>query len=362
MKKNNGMVSEENKKVEVIDAEKLTPDQQFLLRKQIVRLRQQGKTTREVVELLGVRERHVQSTWKRYRDGGIAAVSKKVMGRPKGSNRKLSKTQEKEIRNIIIDKNPEQLKLKGCMWDRKNIRDLIKHEFKMDIPLSTLGYYLARWGFTAQRPNNQNYKQKPEAVQKWLNEEYPVIKARAKQEQGDIYWSDETGIQNETNYARGYAPIGQTPTMKVSTERVRINMISAVTNQGKLKFMIYKEAMNQQRLIEFMTRLVKDSSRKVFLILDNLTVHHGKIAAEWLSERKKQIEVFFLPAYAPEYNPDEYLNGNLKQEIGRRPHSRTNKQLESMTRGIMKKMQLNKSLVSSFFKHKKVAYAAADES
>ena len=96
-------------------------------------------------------------------------------------------------------------------------------------------------------------------------------------------------------------------------------------------------AMNQQRLIESMARLVMDSSQKVFLILDNLTGHHGKIAAAWLSERKKQIEAFFLPTYAPEYNPDEYLNGNLKQEIGRRSHSHTNKKLESMTRGIMKK-------------------------
>ena len=114
------------------------------------------------------------------------------MGRLQGSTRKLKPTQEKEIRGIIIDKNPEQLKLKGCMWDRKNIRDLLKRQYGIDIPLSTLGYYLARWGFTAQRPNKQNYRQKPEKVQQWLNEAYPEIKARAKREQGDIYWSDET--------------------------------------------------------------------------------------------------------------------------------------------------------------------------
>ena len=204
------------------------------------------------------------------------------MGRPQGSTRKLNATQEKEIRRIIIDKNPEQLNLKGCMWDRKNIRDLVKRQYDINIPLSTLGYYLARWQFTAQRPNKQNYRQRPEKVHQWLNEEYPEIKARAKREQGDIYWA----------------------------EKVRINMISTVTNQGKLKFMIYKEAINQQRLIDFMARLVRDSSRKVFLILDNLTVHHEKKVAEWLSEREQQIEVFFLPAYAPEYNPDEYLNGN----------------------------------------------------
>ena len=339
-----------------MQAEKLSPQEQFMLRKQIVMLRKKGKTTAEVVEILDVTVRHVQSTWRKYSQGGLNAIKLNTMGRPKGLNKKLTPQQEKEIQRLIIDKFPNQMKLKGFLWDIKNICSLIKEQYGIIVPHSTMSLFLKRWGFTPQRPAKQNYKQNPEQIKKWLDEEYPTIKTKAKAEKGEIFWGDETGVQNETNYVKGYAPKGKTPILKVDTNKLRINMISAINNRGKVRFMIYKENMNQQTLIEFLERLIKDSPKKVFLILDNLKVHHGNIVAKWLCEKTNEIEVFFLPPYAPEYNPDEYLNGNLKRDIASKEHAHTLTQMEINARSFMEKMESDSDHVKSFFRHKKLDY------
>lgn len=221
-----------------------------------------------------------------------------------------------------------------------------------------MSVYLKRWGFTPQRPIKQNYKQKPEQVKKWLDEEYPAIKERCKAEKGDIYWGDETGVQNETNYVKGYAPKGQTPMLKVDITKIKVNMISAISDQGKVRFMIYKDNMNCKTLINFMSRLIKSVDKKCFLILDNLKVHHGILVQKWLEKNKEKIVVFYLPPYSPEYNPDEYFNGNLKRDIAKKGNVHTVQEIETNTRSFMKRLQNDKEHVASYFKHKKIQYAA----
>ncbi len=159
--------------------------------------------------------------------------------------------------------------------------------------------------------------------------------------------------------ARGFSPKGHPPVLPVETKRQRVNMISAVSSQGKVRFMRYQDTMNQQRLIRFMERLIRVSKQKVFLILDNLKVHHGKLAASWLEHHKDKIEVFFLPPYAPEYNPDEYLNHALKISVhsGQLPYTRED--LCHKIQSFMRKSQLRPSLVSSFFFHPTLSYLYA---
>jgi len=135
----------------------------------------------------------------------------------------------------------------------------------------------------------------------------------SKKEKAEIHWGDETGVQMGANRVRGFAPRGETPVIRMVAQKSHVSMISAITNQGKGRFMMYRDAMNSELLIKFMARLIKDADRKVFLILDNLRVHHGKTVKQWLEKNKKKIEVFYLPSYSPEFNPDEYLNGNLKK-------------------------------------------------
>jgi transposase len=257
-----------------------------------------------------------------------------------------------------VDKTPDQFKLSFALWTRDAVRLVIKHLYGQDLPLRTITDYLKRWGFTPQRPTKRAYEQNPKLVTQWHESVYPGIQARARQEKAEIHWGDETGIQNDAYHARGFPPKGKTPVVRINATKSRINMISSITNRGKVRFMLYRETMTAKVLIRFMSRLVKGSERKVYLILDNLRVHHSKIVKAWLEENKEQIEVFYLPSYSPELNPDEYLNGDLKYCIRSGLPARTEKALIKKTRSFMRKLQNRPKHVSNYFRHPKIAYAA----
>jgi len=339
-------------------AKHLGQEEQYQLRKNIVYMLKKGMAASKVAEALDVSRTLVYTSRKAYNEKGIEGIKPGKRGRRVGEKRILTPQQEREVQGIIVDRHPEQMKLNGCMWTRENIRELIARKYKLEMGLSTLGYYLSRWGFSVQRPAKRARKQDEARVQSWMNEEYPAIQARAKEEIAEIYWGDETGVQNTCNYAKGYAPIGKTPTMEVESRKLKVNMLSAMTNRGKLRFLLYRDNMNSDKLIDFMRRLVKDTPKKVFLILDNLRVHHSKKVIEWLDRHKDQIEVFYLPPYAPEYNPTELCNSHLKRGIGNRPVPKSANDIESNIRSHMKRVQLNSKLICSFFQAKTTRYAA----
>ncbi len=182
---------------------------------------------------------------------------------------------------------------------------------------------------------------------------------RAAKEDAEVYWGDETGVSNCETVERGFAPKGHSPVLPVETKRERVNMISAISSQGSVRSMVYRENMDQQRLIQFMQRIVRVSDRKVFLILDNLKVHHGKLVSAWLEKHREKIEVFFLPPYAPEYNPDEYLNHALKLSVhmGQLPY--TAEDISHKIHSFMRRLQHSPSLMSRFFLHPRLSYLFA---
>ena len=149
--------------------------------------------------------------------------------------------------------------------------------------------------------------------------------------------------------------------LPVETKRQRVNMISAISSQGKVRFMVYQDTMNQQRLIQFMERLTRASEQKIFLILDNLKVHHGKFVAAWLEKHKEKIEVFFLPPYAPEYNPDEYLNHALKLSVHSGQPPCTAEDISHKIQSFMRKLQHHSPTVSCFFHHSALSYLYSQE-
>ena len=344
--------------MEKTDARKLSQDVQYALRKQIVRLRTQGRPNQEVAKIVGATERHTSKIWQKYLREGNSAIKLGQRGRRHGGGRKLTNEQELEVKKLLVDKTPDQLKLPFALWTRDAVRLAIKQRCGTDLPLRTITDYLKRWGFTPQKPIKRAYEQNPRHVQQWLDTTYPVIAAQARKEEAEIHWGDETGVQSGDYTAKGFSPRGKTPVVRITAKRSRINMISSITNQGKVRFMLYSEKMASQMLIKFMSRLIKDAPRKVFLILDNLRVHHGKKVKEWLEANKEKIEVFYLPSYSPELNPDEYLNGNLKNKIRSGIPARNETDIISKTRSFMKTLQKRPQHVKKYFKHPAVAYAA----
>jgi len=341
-----------------IDARTLKPEVQQQLRNQAIRLRKSGRSYKEIAEIVGVHLGTVCRWCKTYTREGAKGVQVKKRGRKFGSHRTMTDEQEKHIQKLIQDKVPDQLKLSFALWTRIAVQQLIKRIYSIDMPIRTVGEYLRRWGFTPQKPLRRAYEQNPKAVQKWLEQEYPTISQRAKKEGAEIHWGDETGLTSDCYHGRSYAPRGKTPAIRLCAKREHINLISSITNQGKVRFMIYKDSMNSQTMIKFLKRLVKDADRKVFLVLDNLRVHHSHVVREWLSEHEDQIELFFLPSYSPELNPDEYLNGDLKAGVHSGVPARSKKQLTKKALSHLRMLQKKPGRVKKYFKHTKIAYAA----
>ena len=343
--------------MEKIDARKLSTEAQQQLRNQAIRLKKAGKTYDEIAEVTGVHPTTACKWYKAYHRGGKTAVTIKKRGRPKGSCRTLTAEQEKELQKAIKDKFPNQLKLAFALWTRVAVQQLIKQLWSINMPIRTVGEYLKRWGFTPQKPLKRAYKQNPKAVKTWMEEEYPEIAKRAKKERAEIHWGDETGLCNDSYHGRSYAPRGETPAIKLHPRCERVNLISSVTNQGKVRFMVYNNKMNSQTMIKFMERLIKDADKKIFLIVDNLKFHHSYIVRDWLKEHESEIEIFFLPSYSPELNPDEYLNCDLKGGVHSGVPARTKRELKKKAISHLRKLQKLPGRVMKYFNHPKIAYA-----
>lgn len=340
--------------MEKIDARKLSLEVLEEKRREAHRLRKRGMTRAEIGEILGIHA----DTIGRWLKLAKTEMGYDRPGRKKGSGNRLAPEHERDIKTLITDKTPDQLKMPYALWTRKSVRELIKARCGVELPIRTVGDYLKRWGMTPQKPQKRAYEQRAPEVKAWLEEEYPAIQARAKCENAEIYWGDETGLRNDCQHERGYAPRGQTPVIRLNAKRESINMISAITNQGKVRFRLYEGSMNADVLIDFMMRLLKDAKRKVYLILDNMRVHHAKPVKEWLEEHKKMIEVFYLPAYSPELNPDEYLNCDLKAGVHSGVPARSKDQLKAKASKHMRMLQRKPSRVRKYFKHEKIRYAA----
>lgn len=263
------------------------------------------------------------------------------------------------MQRLIQEKRPEQLKMDFALWTRAAVMLLIEHECGVKMGVRGVGKYLKRWGFTPQKPIRRAYEQNPVAIQAWLNETYPAIAERAKDVGAEIHWGDETALVNTGVRGRGFAPKGQTPIARVvGGTRQKLSMISTVTNQGKTCWEIIDGNFNHERLIEFLKALIKQAGRKVFLVLDNLGVHHCKPVKLWLAEHHEQIEVFYLPSYSPELNPDERLNAGLKHAIATKVPMRTKAKLQSAAAQHMDQLTNTPQRVKAFFRDPRVAYAA----
>ena len=346
--------------IEKIDARKLSTDAQKEKRILAMRLRDKGMKNSEVAQIVGVNPGTVSIWRSRYLKDGKRGIEIGQRGRKIGDKKRLTSDQEKKIITKLIDTTPQQLKFKFALWTREAVQTLIKYEIGEELPISTVGDYLAKWQFTSKKPIKRAYERKDSATKAWLEEIYPKIKKEAKKDNADIWWADETACQNLANNLKGYAPIGthNKPVLEHTAKKFKINMISAITNTGKSMFSLYDESIKIDSFIEFCKKVIdSNNGKKVFLIVDNLRVHHAKLVKAWEEENKDKIKLFYLPAYSPDYNPDEYLNQDYKQSANKYELPTTQKELRNNTEKYMLSIQNNPQKVANFFKHPKVQYA-----
>lgn len=340
------------------DARTLAPAAQEEKRRTAIRLRQQGQSFVTIGALLGVHYMTVSGWWDRFAAGGLEALVARRRGRRVGTQRTLTPRQERTIQRLVTDQTPDQLKMPFALWTRAAIGVLIQQRYGVRMPVRTIGHYLHRWGFTPQKPLKRAYEQRPEAIQHWLTHEYPAIAARAKAEGAEIHWADETSLSTSDPRGRGFAPRGHTPVLTVVSRRKAVSFLSTVTNQGKVRFMVLEGPLSAQLLIRFLRRLVRDTDRRVFVILDNLNVHKAAKVRAWVAAHRDALALFYLPPYAPELNPDEYLNGDLKLGVARRAPARTKPALAKAARSHLRMLQRRPARVRRFFEHPRITYAA----
>ena len=256
----------------------------------------------------------------------------------------------------MTDKLPDQLKLPFTLWTREAVQSLIYKKFKVKKSLPQIGRYLQSWGFSAQKPIYKAYEQNPEAVEKWLEKEYPKIRRKAKKEKAEIYFGDEAGMRSDHHAGKSFSKKGQTPIVKKTGKRFSVNMISAVSARGGKRFMLYHGKFNSDRYILFLKQLIKKSTHKIYLIMDNYSVHKTNKVKAWIERRKDKLEVYYLPTYSPELNPDELLNQDVKTNVVGKLRASNAHELKKNVKSHLKK--ISKQKIISFFKHQQTKYAA----
>lgn len=339
------------------DARTLSAEAQEDLRRRVVRaVTEQGLSKAKAVRTFGVSKTALFGWLKAVRQRGERALAARPRGRPKRST--LPGHQAATTVRIMTERCPDQLKLSFALWTREAVAELIERRWGRRLSVWTVGRYLKKWGFTPQKPLRRAYERNPAAVRKWLDEEYPAIAREAKREGAEIHWGDEMGLRSDHQAGTSYGRKGRTPVVPGTGQRFRCNMISTITNRGRLAFMVFTRRFTADVMIEFLGRLLRQSSRKLYLVVDGHPVHRSGKVRRWLAARAARIRLFFLPAYSPDLNPDELLNQDVKSNSLGRRRPRNRDELIDNLRSYLRSTQKQPRIVSNYFQHESVAYAA----
>jgi transposase len=347
--------------IQLPDARQLSDDALQVLRLRALRGIELGYTELQLAELLGVCHETISRWWTAYLADGLPALPGGRTGRPLGSGRSLSDPQAQRIKARIDFHSPEEVGIPHALWTRRAVRDLIRQEFGIDLAERTIGLYLRRWGYTSKRPGRHSRHEDPDEVEQWLLETYPAIEAQAEREGAEILWADEVGVAADQHPGYGYARAGERATMEVPRPHIRVNQISAISNEGAVRFMTYQGALDAAVFLTFLTRLVAGAPRKVLLIVDRLQAHKTPGVEAWLAVRRDRIEVFYLPAYAPELNPVEYLNNDMKGSVNAAGLPPDQPTLRGRLLRFMRRLLHVPGHVISYFLHPWTRYAAPVE-
>jgi transposase len=341
--------------MKTMDARNLKHQTLTELRKRGVSSVQEGQSPEVVAKALGINRVTIYGWLSRYRQGGWQALDAKKRG---GRKPKLDGKALRWIYKTVVDKNPLQLRFTYALWAAKMVGELIYQKFGMQLSKASVCRLLGQLGLTPQRPVWRAYQQKPEAVQKWLEEEYPQIKKMAQKKKALIFFGDEAGLRSDHHAGTTWAQKGKTPVVSSTGARFGLNVISAVSAQGEFRFMTVKGRVNAPQFIDFIKRLLHGSTRTIFLIVDGHPVHKAKSVTRFIETVKDRFQLFFLPPYSPELNPDERVWNDLKNNAIGRQSVKSLQQLRSAVISHLRFIQKTPARVQAYFTNEETKYAA----
>lgn len=338
------------------DARSLPSHIQSKLRERAIKLFLEKIPQVKIAERLGVTRQAVGKWIKAYKIGGNESLKAKSKGRPKGTT--LLPWQAAQIVKKIRNYCPDECGLPFFLWTRDAVSKLILSMLNISLSKWTVGRYLKNWGFSSQKPIRRAVEQDPKAIENWLKSTYPSIQRKAKRQGAEILWGDEMGLRSDHQTGKTYGIIGKTPVVKRTGKRFSCNMISAISNQGTLRFMVFRGSFKVDVFITFLRRLVRQRSRKLFLIVDQHPVHKSKKVKKWLTRYSDKMEIFYLPGYCPELNPDELLNQDVKSQALSKKRPRSQDEMLDCIVGHLRMRQKQPGVVKSFVEKIHTSYAA----
>ena len=301
--------------LEKIDGRKLKHEVLTELRKRAVARVQSGESPEDVVRTIGFCRACIYNWLAMYRAGGWGALdARKRVGR----RRKLTGPMSAWVYRVVVGSDPRQYKFPFALWTRQAIATLIYRKYKVRLSRNSVGRLLAQLGITPQKPLWRAYQQDPERVRKWVEEEYPAIAKEAHRLGAGIWFGDEAGIRSDYHAGTTRGLKGQTPVVRSTGARYRLNLLSVVNRRGKMRFMIEKGGLNSGVICRFWDRLMVGARKAVFLILDGHPMHKSREVTAKVESYAEKLRLYFLPSYSPELNPHEGVWRNVKANgVGR---------------------------------------------
>jgi transposase len=339
------------------DVRRLSPQAQEDLRRRAVAAVKSGFTQAAVSTMLGVSPKTLWRWVNAFDRKGNKALTAGKRGRRPGEQKALDPKQEARVRRAVLGKYPDQVALPGLVWTRPQVRQLVRNWFGTGLSLITIGKYLRSWGLSPQKPIRKAYEQNPQAVARWLAEQYPAIETHARKDKAVIMWLDQTGLRSDAPVGKGWAPVGKTPVVGKTGKRFGVNVMAAISNKGELYFTCYHGSFTGPVFIAFLDRLVRHLDRKIHLIVDGHPVHRRTMVRDWLAERADLIEMHFLPGYSPELNPVELLNGDIKRHVAQ-ANPANPAELAAAAASHLRRRQNQPNAVKALFGKPEVRYAA----
>jgi len=340
--------------MKTLDGRKLNHEALEAIRIRAVLQVERGESPETVIKSLGMDRTCIYKWIAKYREGGLKALkAKKLLGRPLT----LKGPQLRWIYKTITNKNPVQLQFPYALWTREMVKELIENKYGIAISAVSVGRLLKKLGLSCQKPLMRAFQQDPVVTQEWVDKVYPKIKKEGKKEKAEIFFGDEAGVRSDYHGGTTWGIKGQTPIIRTTGARFSLNMLSAVSAQGGMRFMTHKGKVNSAVFCDFLSRLIHNAKNKIFLILDGHPVHKSLKVKKFIESTGGRLRIYYLPSYSPELNPDEQVWNNVKGKIGRSTIKGPD-DLDKKVRGHLISLQRNPEKIRMFFQEPNVKYAA----
>jgi len=318
------------------------------IRIRAVRRVEAGESPETVIKALGFTRSLIYEWLAKYREGGVDALRRR---KAPGKTPKLKGSQLQKIYRLVVGVDPRQLRFEFALWTRGMVRELIWREFKVKMSEVSVGRLLKKLGLSPQRPTHRAIQRDELSVFKWMAEDFVAIRKLAQQHKAEIFFGDESSVRSDYHSGTTWAPVGKTPVVQTTATRHKVNLISAISPRGEMRFMATEENVTAAVFIEFLKRLIHKADRPVFLIVDNHAVHRSREVREFVASTDGKLRLFYLPPYSPELNPDEHVWNYLKNhKIGRQSTS-NGTELSRRVTTVMRSLQKLPEKIRSFFMH-----------